>query len=150
MHEVHPAEERFVLREHRKEGDEPHIFFLRHQKENVPFTVQKKKCLVQMQGANRCWRFAENHQPLPGNGCIDAAAAPRVPLRYALMRWTNRVRTPGGESKGEGRSPPLCVVLRGGAGGGNRNPPPAVSFGPGAARSFWQDQKECGAHRSTA
>ena len=39
-------------------GDAPPIFFLRHQKENAPCTVEKKKCWVQILPFGQVWTCA--------------------------------------------------------------------------------------------
>ena len=138
-------------------GDAPPIFFLRHQKENAPCTVEKKKCwaqnrhvvsfLLQYGGrARRCSKNligfyrvrrtpAEQRWYFPAFGGLGAAFGVVVgfgPSWPRAFRFATRYRSlsPGGESKGEGPQPRPFESFQGGP-GGNRNPPGFLFGGRG-------------------
>ena len=96
-------------------GDAPPIFFLKHQKENAPCTVEKKKCSAQNR---RLWRlFCLN----AGVVRIHAAETCQAPAGCAVPQ-RNRERAPriwycaaafrGGHRKGFTISPARSASLR--------------------------------------
>ena len=133
-------------------GDAPPIFFLKHQKENAPCTVEKKKCSAQNR---RLWRLfclnagvvrihaAETCQAPAGCAVPqrNRERAPRIWYCAAAFRGGHRKgftispalpaslsappSIPGGESKGEGPQPLPFEPFQGGVGETGEAPPAA-------------------------
>ena len=117
------------------------IFFLKHQKENAPCTVEKKKFRDELahegpthpkRGADRYALPTKSRSLLPAAPkvhrlpkCIPASAGMAfivVQIGHSLL--LSPLPLPlilRGVSKGEGRSLPLCVVSRG-CGGKSKSP----------------------------